>query len=87
MKYNKFGFTFVAPAAKREGKKYDAYKGDKYICSFGAIGYPQYKDRIGHYSHLDTNDPVRRKAYRDRHRGDNLNDPLSPGSMSWRLLW
>jgi hypothetical protein len=28
-----------------------------------------------------------RDAYRARHAGDNLTDPLSPGALSWWILW
>lgn len=28
-----------------------------------------------------------RAAYRSRHRNDKINDPLSPGALSWWLLW
>jgi hypothetical protein len=28
-----------------------------------------------------------KRAYRNRHRKDNLNDAYSPGSLSWFLLW
>ena len=26
-------------------------------------------------------------AYQSRHRGDNLNDMKSPGSLAWYILW
>ena len=47
--YNKQGYTFIAPS-KNKYKKYDAYKGDKYLTSFGDNRYSQYHDKIGHYS-------------------------------------
>jgi len=28
-----------------------------------------------------------RKNYRSRHKGDNLTNPRSPGSLSWHILW
>ena len=28
-----------------------------------------------------------KKNYRARHKNDNINDPLAPGSLSWHLLW
>tara|TARA_R110001632_G_scaffold102523_3_gene210800 strand:- start:1004 stop:1321 length:318 start_codon:yes stop_codon:yes gene_type:complete len=28
-----------------------------------------------------------RSAYRKRHAGDNLNNPFSPGALSYYLLW
>lgn len=37
--------------------------------------------------HEDSVRMARRKAYRDRHAGDNLDDPGSPGFWSWYALW
>lgn len=34
--------------------KYDVYKDNKYITSFGVKDQPQYHDRIGHYKNYDT---------------------------------
>ena len=28
-----------------------------------------------------------KNAYRARHAKDNLTDPMSPGSLSWHILW
>lgn len=50
--------------------------------SFGAIGYQDFtlfKDKETALR--------RRKAYRSRHKGDNLRDPYSKGSLSWNILW
>lgn len=32
-------------------------------------------------------DKQRRERYRERHKNDRLEDPLSPGALSWYLLW
>jgi hypothetical protein len=32
-------------------------------------------------------DPNRAELYRARHRNDNLDDPMSPGSLSYYILW
>ena len=45
---------------------------------FGASGYDDYTIK----KNIDQ-----RKRYRDRHRGDNLSNPGSPGSLSWNVLW
>lgn len=37
--------------------------------------------------YLTTGDREKRRRYRARHAGDNLNDPFSSGFWSWRLLW
>ncbi len=45
---------------------------------FGQKGYDDYT------THKDVK---RREAYLNRHQRDNLNDPLSPGALSWFILW
>jgi hypothetical protein len=34
-----------------------------------------------------TKDKAQRERYRSRHRGDNLTNPRSSGSLSWHILW
>ena len=34
---------------------------------FGALGYKQFRDRIGSFSHLDHGDPKRRRRFLLRH--------------------
>ena len=79
------GYKFVAPS-KREGKKYDVYKGDKKLASFGATGYSQYKDRLGYYSEYNHLDKARRARYRKRHAGENQRKE-SAGWFAWKYLW
>jgi len=50
----------------RKNKKYDVYKNDKYIISFGDKRYQQYNDKIGHYSYLNHLDEKRRQNYYKR---------------------
>lgn len=83
--YHLDGYEFVAPST-RKGKKYDVYKNGKKLASFGALGYEQYRDIIGHYSDIDHNDLKRRKAYRARHKGENLYKD-NPGWFAWHYLW
>lgn len=45
---------------------------------FGAKGYEDYT------IHKDKD---RRELYRNRHKGDNLSDPTSPGALSYYILW
>jgi hypothetical protein len=85
MKYYKDGYVFVAPSAT-EGSKYDVYKNDKKLASFGALGYQQYKDKIGAYKHLDHNDKKRRALYNIRHAKDIDNYPHA-GYFASRYLW
>lgn len=74
------------------GKKYDAIlvnkkTGKEKRVPFGALGYEHFKDNaLGLYSKLDHNDPKRRKAYRDRHQGEQ-NAKFSSGYFAWKYLW
>jgi len=45
---------------------------------FGAAGMDDYTIK---------KDKDQRARYRNRHKGDNLNDPESAGSLSWNILW
>ena len=72
-------------------KKYSVYvkdkKGNKKLIHFGAIGYQQYKDKLGRYSAYDHLDKKRRDRYRVRHSKDNINDKNYPGYWSYHYLW
>jgi len=37
--------------------------------------------------YLKTKDKAQRERYRSRHRGDNLTNPRSAGSLAWFILW
>lgn len=78
---------YIIKVSTRKNKKYDVYKDDKFITSFGDKRYQQYHDKIGHYSNLDHGDKKRRDAYRTRHRGDKIYDPNYAGYWSWHYLW
>jgi hypothetical protein len=82
--YNKQGYTFIAPS-KNKYKKYDAYKGDKYLTSFGDNRYSQYHDKIGHYSKLDNKDENRKKLYYKRH--GKVADFESAKWFAHKFLW
>jgi hypothetical protein len=84
-------YTLIGFNKGPKGKKYTAVlqhnKTKKQVgVSFGAIGYEQYKDRIGDYAHLDHHDKKRRASYRARHKHDRLNC-FSPGYFSYFYLW
>ncbi len=85
-RYNLDGYTFVAPAVRKD-KKYSVYdsKTGKYITSFGSIFYQQYKDKIGHYRELDHNDKQRRVSYYQRHGKRAKKD--SAKYFSHKYLW
>jgi hypothetical protein len=63
--YYKDGYVFKVPKRKSI-KKYDAYKGGEYLVSFGSNTNKQYKDKIGHYKHLDHLDKDKRKSFYNR---------------------
>ena len=67
--------------SERATKKYDAHflvDGRPRVVSFGAKGYDDF---------TLTGDTEQRDRYKARHAKDNLDDPLSPGALSWWILW
>jgi len=80
---------FVFRKSRRENKKYDVFKNDDYITSFGGIKesglpYQQYRDKLGLYSKYDHNDKKRRDRYYLRHGNAHKN------TAKWfahRYLW
>ena len=65
MEVYKDGFLFKK--SKRKNKKYDVFKNNRYVVSFGDNRYQQYKDKIGIYKDLDHGDKKRRDNYYARH--------------------
>jgi hypothetical protein len=62
-------------------KKYTAtfnVDGKEKMVHFGAEGYTDYT--------LGASDETR-QAYRARHRNDRINEPMTPGALSYYLLW
>ena len=62
---------------KLKYKKYSVYvlkDGKRRLIHFGDTRYQHFKDRIGHYSHLDHNDKKRRENYYKRHKEKNIKD-------------
>ena len=57
-------YTFKISTKKN--KKYDVYKKNKYLVSFGSSSNQHYFDKIGHYSHLDHLDLKRKNNYYKR---------------------
>jgi len=72
-----------------KGKKYTIIILDKNkkrkVIHFGAKGMPQYKDKVGLYSSLDSLDESRRKAFYDRF--GKTNDKTSALYYSAKYLW
>lgn len=83
--YYRNGYSIIP--SRRKYKKYDVYKNDRYITSFGDVRYEQYYDKLGFYYKLDHSDKERRRLYRLRHADDNIDDPNYAGYWSWKYLW
>lgn len=56
---------------------------------FGDNRYQHYKDTTGlkDYTHLNHNDPERRRLYRIRHNKEIKSEYYSPGYFSFYYLW
>lgn len=80
------GYLIIAPS-KRKHKKYDVFKNEKYITSFGDVRYDHYFDKLGYYESKNHNDPKRRANYRARHKNDNINNPKYAGYWAYNFLW
>ena len=87
-----FNTPLQVKASTRPGKKLQATfrnpkTGKTNTIHFGQAGAAVYQDKTGLLPrNLIHNDPKRRASYRARHQHDRLNE-LSPGSLSWLLLW
>jgi len=76
--------------SKRPEKKWVA-KDDGRTIHFGQRGARDFTLMSNKNSEHYLADPAERdkvkKAYRARHAGDNLNNPFSPGALSYYILW
>ncbi len=66
------------PKKKLMAKFKNKKSGRESTTHFGAAGMDDY---------TKTKDKAQRERYRNRHRGDNLTNPRSAGSLSWNILW
>lgn len=57
---------FVSRAKHKKYSVYVIQDGRRKLIHFGDKRHKQYKDRLGHYRHLDHHDKKRRKAYYTR---------------------
>ena len=74
--------------SKAKNKKYSVYvkeNNKKKLIHFGDTRYGQFKDKIGHYKHLDHNDKQRRANYRSRF-GDTKNKNTAKYWAN-KILW
>ena len=76
--------------SNREGKKWTA-KDENRTIHFGQEGARDFTLINKPTSKFYLADPKERekvkKAYRARHAKDNLNNPFSPGALSYYILW
>ncbi len=80
--------------AKQKTKKWTAYfkvDNKEKAVSFGQAGAKDFvlmNDKNSKFYEPDKKKREKiKEAYRKRHAKDNLTDPLSPGSLSWFILW
>ena len=74
--------------SKAKHKKYSVYvlrDGKRKLIHFGDRRYQQFRDRLGHFSHLDHNDQRRRELWYARH--GRTNDRSSARYWAARVLW
>ena len=87
------GVKVIITKSNKEFKKLRAQfknpdTGQMNTIHFGDSRYNQYKDKTGIWKHKDTNDPVRRKLYRERHAKDlETSEPVTAGKLSYQILW
>ena len=78
---------YIFKVSTRKNKKYDVYKNDKYITSFGDRRYQHYEDRTpnNYYWNLNHYDKKRRENYYKRFG----NEPAyqSAKYFSHKYLW
>lgn len=93
MRFNKYA-TYIMPLklrkSSREGKKWQI-KDENRIVHFGQANARDFtlinKRSSKHYIPSREEREKVKKAYRARHAKDNLNNPFSPGALSYYLLW
>lgn len=77
--YTLISITKSSKANKKLQAKFKNKKtGRESVTHFGAAGMDDY---------TKTKDKAQRTRYRARHKGDNLSNPRSPGSLSMFVLW
>jgi len=71
-----------------KGKKYSVYVmkgGKKTLIHFGASAYGQFRDKLGHFKHLDHGDEQRRRSYHARH--GKATDKNTAKYWAHKILW
>jgi len=79
MSYKLVSVTKSNKAGKKLMAKFkDKNTGRESTTHFGAASMDDYTLK---------KDKAQRARYRQRHKNDNINNPRSPGSLSWHILW
>ena len=76
-------YTFKV--STRKNKKYDVFKNNKYLLSFGSKNHEHYYDKIGFYKNLNHLDNKRRENYYKR-----FGTKAKPDTAKWfahNYLW
>ena len=76
---------FVSSARNKKYSVYVLLDGRRRLIHFGDARYQQYKDKIGHYSHLDHNDTKRREHWYARH--GRSTDENTARYWAAKVLW
>ena len=74
--------------SRAKNKKYSVYvmqDGQRKLIHFGDSRYQHFRDKLGHYAHLDHNDSKRREQYYARH--GQTNDRDTAKYWSHKILW
>ena len=82
--FQSFRMELKITKATAKGKKYRAEflrAGDHRPMATVNFGAENYQDYTQHH------DTKRREAYRARHKNDRIDDPMTPGALSWYILW
>lgn len=72
--------------SNRKEKKYMVLT-KKGVIHFGARGYEHFKDKLGHYKHLDHNDNKRKERYYARHGDRYTTNKETAKYWSHKILW
>ena len=71
-----------------KNKKYMVLRTNRPAIHFGSTTNEHYYDKIGKYSHLDHNDPIRRKSYLSRSAGiKNKAGQLTKNNPNYANYW
>lgn len=61
-------------------------KGKRFVATF-SNGKRVFFGQAGGETYIDHKDKKRRESYRARHKHDRIHEPMTPGALSWHLLW